>query len=159
MTALVDILHRLGDAEERLTALTAEFRLHLADPMAHQPQLDFDNQPEKAGEKHARLSGKGERPTVPVTVQKSQLPVNDTYHETEVPMRRNPTPLRHLGRTIRDIERGQLESQKRLLEASKAMLERYVALVNCGDCGNWNPETEKEVIALRAAIADAELDR
>ena len=42
-----------------------------------------------------------------------------------------------------------------LLEALNAMLDRYTDLVNCGDCGNWDPETEEPVIAARAAIAKA----
>lgn len=40
-----------------------------------------------------------------------------------------------------------------LTVASVALLERYVELVNCGDCGNWNPETEEQVIAMRAELA------
>ena len=42
-----------------------------------------------------------------------------------------------------------------LLAALEAMVDRYTALVNCGDCGNWNPETESEVIAARAALTKA----
>lgn len=42
-----------------------------------------------------------------------------------------------------------------LLEALSGMLERYTELVNCGDCGNWDAEQEKEVVASRAAIAKA----
>lgn len=48
-------------------------------------------------------------------------------------------------------------SHDALLEALRRMLGRYVELVNCGDCGSWNPETEAEVIAARAAIARATL--
>lgn len=33
------------------------------------------------------------------------------------------------------------------------MTEHYVALAGCGDCGNWNPEEESEVIAARKMIA------
>lgn len=39
-------------------------------------------------------------------------------------------------------------------EALEGMLEKYVALVNCGDCGNWNPEEEPVVIAAREALSD-----
>jgi hypothetical protein len=42
---------------------------------------------------------------------------------------------------------------KSLREAAAALLDRYVGLVNCGDCGHWNPEEEDEVIALRSALA------
>jgi hypothetical protein len=46
------------------------------------------------------------------------------------------------------------EIGKRLeLEAAlAALLDRYVGLVNCGDCGFWDPEKEPEVIAARAAL-------
>jgi hypothetical protein len=37
-----------------------------------------------------------------------------------------------------------------LAAALRAMLEHYTSLVNCG---NWDPETEAEVIAARAALA------
>ena len=40
-----------------------------------------------------------------------------------------------------------------LREALTSTLSEYVALVNCGDCGNWNPETEGHVIAARAILA------
>ncbi len=42
-----------------------------------------------------------------------------------------------------------------LLEALEGLLKRYTQLVNCGDCGNWDPEKEDDVIASRAAIAKA----
>jgi hypothetical protein len=43
-----------------------------------------------------------------------------------------------------------------LLAALRTFTERYVVMINSGDCGNWDPETETEVIAARAAIAKAE---
>lgn len=43
-----------------------------------------------------------------------------------------------------------------MFEALSKMLEHYVSLVNCGDCGNWNPEEEPEVIAARSALAKAQ---
>lgn len=42
-----------------------------------------------------------------------------------------------------------------LLEALHDLLTRYVELVNCGDCGHWDPEQEDDVKAARAAIAKA----
>lgn len=42
-----------------------------------------------------------------------------------------------------------------LLEALRGMIEMYVPFINSGDAGNWDPETEPEVIAARAAIAKA----
>jgi hypothetical protein len=42
------------------------------------------------------------------------------------------------------------------LEAAlSALLNMYVGMANSGDCGNWDPEEEQEVIAARAAIAKA----
>lgn len=43
-----------------------------------------------------------------------------------------------------------------LLAALNQLLTRYTELVNCGDCGNWNPETELEVKDARAAIRKAQ---
>jgi len=49
-----------------------------------------------------------------------------------------------------------LESQQASTErtetALRELLEMYVQLANSGDCGNWNPEEEDEVIAARAAL-------
>lgn len=42
-----------------------------------------------------------------------------------------------------------------LLDALHGMLKRYTELVNCGDCGHWNPEEEQPVINGRNAIAKA----
>lgn len=42
-----------------------------------------------------------------------------------------------------------------MLEALRGLLNHYVQLVNCGDCGYWNPEVEDEVVAARAAIVRA----
>lgn len=49
---------------------------------------------------------------------------------------------------IRDLER----QRDALAAALTAMVDRYVSLVNSGDCGNWNPETEADVIAARKAL-------
>lgn len=41
-----------------------------------------------------------------------------------------------------------------LLESALTRLvDRYTMLVNCGDCGNWDPEKEPDVIFARAALA------
>jgi hypothetical protein len=42
-----------------------------------------------------------------------------------------------------------------LLEALEVLLDSYTALINSGDCGNWNPEEEPDVINARKAIAKA----
>lgn len=46
-----------------------------------------------------------------------------------------------------------LERKLNALEkAARAHLDRYIALVNSGDAGNWNPESEEHVINLRRAL-------
>lgn len=42
-----------------------------------------------------------------------------------------------------------------LLAALRDILNRYVELAGSGDCGFWDPETEPEVIAARAALTRA----
>lgn len=42
-----------------------------------------------------------------------------------------------------------------LLEAAASLLHRYVSLVECGDCGMWNPHEESDVIKAKAAIKKA----
>lgn len=43
-----------------------------------------------------------------------------------------------------------------LLAALKAVTDKYADLVNSGDCGFWNPESEPEIIMARVAIAKVE---
>jgi hypothetical protein len=43
-----------------------------------------------------------------------------------------------------------------LVKALQGLLDRYTGLVNCGDCGFWDPEKEGEVIAARSALANLE---
>ena len=40
--------------------------------------------------------------------------------------------------------------------ALEGLLTRYTDLVNCGDCGSWNPEKEDCVINARRAISTQE---
>ena len=42
-----------------------------------------------------------------------------------------------------------------IYKALEDLLDRYVGLVECGDCGNWDAETEEEVIASRTALTKA----
>lgn len=42
-----------------------------------------------------------------------------------------------------------------LLGALTVLVRRYVELAGSGDCGNWDPELEPQVIAARAAITRA----
>jgi hypothetical protein len=46
-----------------------------------------------------------------------------------------------------------------LRQAAENFLRSYLELVNSGDCGNWDPETEAEVIALRQALAEPEQEQ
>lgn len=45
---------------------------------------------------------------------------------------------------------------ERLRAALEDLLGRYVALVNSGDAGQWDPEIDNEVIAARAALTKPE---
>jgi hypothetical protein len=48
----------------------------------------------------------------------------------------------------------QLETEnKRLRVALSEFLEMYVAMVNSGDCGNWNAEEDPEVVKAREALS------
>lgn len=46
----------------------------------------------------------------------------------------------------------QAQRRDEVVEALRGLLDRYTELVNCGDCGNWDPEKEPVVIASRAAL-------
>lgn len=48
-----------------------------------------------------------------------------------------------------------LSAAPELLEALEEFLARYIRLVESGDCGNWDPETEEFVVKARIAIAKA----
>jgi len=46
-----------------------------------------------------------------------------------------------------------LELRECALElALEELLETYCELVNCGDCGSWDPETDSEVISAREVL-------
>ena len=58
---------------------------------------------------------------------------------------------------------GQIEANAQLIasapdlyKALDALLTRYVGLASSGDCGNWDPETEPEVIAARTLLSRGE---
>jgi hypothetical protein len=42
-----------------------------------------------------------------------------------------------------------------LMKALQGMVDLYTTLINSGDAGNWDPESDKPVIAARAALANA----
>lgn len=50
------------------------------------------------------------------------------------------------------LEEDRKPTMKALKKASEALLDHYVALVNSGDAGHWNPEEEKEVQTLRSIL-------
>ena len=50
-----------------------------------------------------------------------------------------------------------VEMSRQLLntrEALEAFVDMYVGTVNSGDCGNWDPETDKEVILVRKVLKE-----
>ena len=52
---------------------------------------------------------------------------------------------------VREVE----QQRNELIKALEGMLKMYIQLVNCGDCGNWNPYEDKEVIASIKAMSEA----
>jgi len=59
-----------------------------------------------------------------------------------------------LAARLAEVERelAAVREAERLTAALRGLTEHYVAMVNSGDCGFWNPEEEPEVIAARAAL-------
>ena len=54
-----------------------------------------------------------------------------------------------------ELQISQLKSHlKEVSEAGQNLLNLYVRLVNSGDAGNRNPETEPEVIRMRESLTD-----
>lgn len=62
----------------------------------------------------------------------------------------DPSPA---SKALRAIKAMQCHDE--LVTALSNMITRYTGLVNCGDCGNWDPEREEIVIRARAALAKA----
>lgn len=56
------------------------------------------------------------------------------------------------GRIMHPANATLIAAAPKLFGALEAMVEKYTALVNCGDCGKWDPETEAEVKAAREAL-------
>lgn len=50
----------------------------------------------------------------------------------------------------------QADALAKVREALGEMVEHYAQLVNCGDCGNWNPEEEPVVIKARAHLQETD---
>lgn len=44
------------------------------------------------------------------------------------------------------------DGQVELRSALTGLLDMYTELVNSGDCGNWDPEKDNEVITARKAL-------
>lgn len=43
--------------------------------------------------------------------------------------------------------------ERTLAKALQNFLDSYIAFEACGDAGHWDVESEKEIIAVRAALA------
>lgn len=78
--------------------------------------------------------------------------LRNRYEETNQELRRRVADCEAELATLKaDADRREREAEA-LRKASISFLDRYVALVNSGDCGNWNPEDEPQVQALRKAL-------
>jgi hypothetical protein len=80
----------------------------------------------------------------------------DNNGEVIIPLRIDHYEMLYDGFWIKKEHRDLIAAAPELLEALKAFLDMYVQFINSGDAGNWNPETDDEVIQARAAIAKAE---
>ena len=56
--------------------------------------------------------------------------------------------------SLAEIDHASSGSVARVVRSHEALLHRYVELVNSGDAGNWNPETEDVVIESRRALGE-----
>lgn len=61
-----------------------------------------------------------------------------------------PVTAGYLARRITEAGYGKVDE---LRSAATQLLTTYIDLVNCGDCGNWDPEKDDSVIMLRDALA------
>lgn len=52
-----------------------------------------------------------------------------------------------------------IEKAEGLAQALVGMVEMYVPLINSGDCGNWDPEEDEEVIDARQALIKWEKEK
>jgi hypothetical protein len=48
-----------------------------------------------------------------------------------------------------------MAASKDLLEALQFIKKEYEELVDCGDCGNWNPRTDNCIVQAKKAIDKA----
>ena len=55
---------------------------------------------------------------------------------------------------LQDERDAMMEQRDKLADALAAFVEMYTAMVNSGDCGNWDPDGDPEVIAARAVLAE-----
>jgi hypothetical protein len=80
------------------------------------------------------------------TIEEQQLRLEVLYDGTE------STPalvkIARLEMVIEDRDR----EIERLREGSIGLLDHYTGMINSGDCGNWDPESDEPVIRLRAAL-------
>ena len=73
----------------------------------------------------------------------------------------NPKPFKPEMRSDRLWYELQLARQQigELREALQALIDSHAALVNSGDCGNWDVETEPEVMQARALLTRIESEK
>ena len=56
---------------------------------------------------------------------------------------------------VSEADANLMAASKDLYSALENITNSYIELVNSGDCGNWNPENDKEVVEAYAALAKA----
>lgn len=61
--------------------------------------------------------------------------------------------LRHMEHHIKKSDLRWIDQNNRLRAALSGLVDHYVEMVNSGDCGFWDPETDDEIIAARAALS------
>ncbi len=57
--------------------------------------------------------------------------------------------------TKRRIDVNAISAAPEMYEALYELVSMYVRMINSGDCGSWDPETDTEVINARAALRKA----
>jgi hypothetical protein len=74
----------------------------------------------------------------------------DQYREQLIREQANPAGNAAFENAITALKTA--DERDMMATALRNLLNRYVGLVNCGDCGNWDPEAEEEVIFARSLL-------
>lgn len=80
------------------------------------------------------------------------MPIDPEFCKTGMEADEECAPCVH----VQKADARLIASAPELYGALKVFVDEYVAMVNSGDCGFWNPEEEEKVRAARAALAKAE---